>query len=538
MFGTLSSVLSFLDQKTAVCCAIDQDGKIVFKNKSWELFVLENHYPPTPFRFPKSEENYFKASQGPPKANQDSKGEPFEVSTPPAAVQRFLSSVREALNDNSFDAGSRPLKPLFSFPPGSHFVAPRIRDKKELHEYDTSTDHEKKNDAEYSKLIFAPSRSSSASESGSPSDPSSPRPTVEPEQGAPTTKKTLDPHMSSSSPESPLSPLAGSVQASERKHEKQPEADKHALAASPLLIKTTLNLKYNVTNSHLTAKLKLGVKKLLIDKSWLAEDQAIEHEKKDQKAGSACFLILEHKLVRLKKHKQVTPSAILPLKSVTELEEFFKIVDTFSCHCCLIDLSGKIIYTNPAWNIFCMENGGQPHYYLGHNYLQLGAKKAKPPAGCGPGGKEEEEDLLGELMGELEDGFGFMEGLKRIVDGHTLQEFQLIYPCHSPRELRFFLACGFGLFIGGERYIFVSHELISKGEKDANGEKERDKVKEWQQSGEREKRKRDFAQQREQAKQPQLQQPEEDNTEIWKKYEDVDDIEAAMATERKRTKSS
>eukprot|EP01097_Dermamoeba_algensis_P000925 TRINITY_DN1341_c0_g1_i1.p1 TRINITY_DN1341_c0_g1~~TRINITY_DN1341_c0_g1_i1.p1 ORF type:complete len:514 (+),score=117.31 TRINITY_DN1341_c0_g1_i1:83-1624(+) len=509
-----ATIFSFLDQKTALCCVIDEQGEIVFKNKSWELFVLENHFPATPFQFRKTRKNYFAAQEPSNMEKGSTEGEPFEISLSEEEEKRFLSSLREAFHSNSFDLSSKPLKPLYCFPPGSHFVAPRIRDKKELHEHDSSEDHMQKDTAPYSQLIFAPSRSSSASESGSPSDSSSPRPT-EPEREA---SHTVFPSVASSSPLSPQSPPANSSNTALKQNF---ALQSQSLISAPLLTKTKLNLKYNVSNSHLNARLKLSVKKLLLDKSWLTEDKTNQQTESEP----ACFLILEHKLVRLKKLKQTTPSSVLPLKSVTELDEFFKIVDTFSCHCCLVDLSGKIIYTNPAWNIFCMENGGQPHYYLGHNYLQLGSKKAKPPAGCGSTAKEEEEDLLGELMGELEDGFGFMEGLKRIVDGHTLQEFQLIYPCHSPRELRFFLACGFGLFIGGERYIFVSHELISKGEKNNSdsqnqGEKEREQVKEWQLLGEREKRKRsvDHSQQ------------QQVGHELWGQIADPDDLEAA--TER------
>eukprot|EP01097_Dermamoeba_algensis_P000443 TRINITY_DN1152_c0_g1_i6.p1 TRINITY_DN1152_c0_g1~~TRINITY_DN1152_c0_g1_i6.p1 ORF type:complete len:464 (-),score=79.13 TRINITY_DN1152_c0_g1_i6:428-1819(-) len=135
------------------------------------------------------------------------------------------------------------------------------------------------------------------------------------------------------------------------------------------------------------------------------------------------------------------------VKRIREMEELFAVLDYCSSHCCLLNLKGEILYTNVAWNIFCVENGGDSSTnYKGYNYLTVSC--SSPADGISDYSEEG-----GEYM-------GFLEGVKRLVAGHTLEEIQIEYPCHSDTEKRFFIATGYNVFLNNDRFILISHELV------------------------------------------------------------------------------
>lgn len=95
------------------------------------------------------------------------------------------------------------------------------------------------------------------------------------------------------------------------------------------------------------------------------------------------------------------------------------VMDALTSNICVVDLAGQIIAVNRAWLEFSSGNSGAGESaYLGTNYLDVCRHSS------GPASKEAGE---------------FNRGLQDVLDGRA-GLFQLEYPCHSPSELRWFLA--------------------------------------------------------------------------------------------------
>jgi diguanylate cyclase (GGDEF)-like protein len=105
--------------------------------------------------------------------------------------------------------------------------------------------------------------------------------------------------------------------------------------------------------------------------------------------------------------------------SPTELGTITNAVfNALSSHICVIDRDGAIIAVNRAWRDFGKNNGRAiMSRDVGTNYLDICCKSS------GPGGDEAK---------------GFSSGVRSVLDGRA-PSFQLEYPCHSPREWRWFL---------------------------------------------------------------------------------------------------
>jgi diguanylate cyclase (GGDEF)-like protein len=95
------------------------------------------------------------------------------------------------------------------------------------------------------------------------------------------------------------------------------------------------------------------------------------------------------------------------------------VMDALSSSICVVDLTGDILAVNRAWLNFSSNNaGGGATTYLGTNYLNVCRLSSGPAS--------EEAPAL-------------FHGLQDVLEGRT-DLYQVEYPCHSPSELRWFLA--------------------------------------------------------------------------------------------------
>jgi len=107
------------------------------------------------------------------------------------------------------------------------------------------------------------------------------------------------------------------------------------------------------------------------------------------------------------------------LEALNKEDLAVSVMDALTSNICVVDLAGQIIAVNRAWLEFSSGNSGAGESaYLGTNYLDVCRHSS------GPASKEAGE---------------FNRGLQDVLDGRA-GLFQLEYPCHSPSELRWFLA--------------------------------------------------------------------------------------------------
>ncbi len=93
-------------------------------------------------------------------------------------------------------------------------------------------------------------------------------------------------------------------------------------------------------------------------------------------------------------------------------------LDSLDANICVLDENGNIIKTNRSWNKFAINNSGDPEKVgPGTNYIQA-AKKAT--------GEERKFAL------------DFVKGIEDVISGKA-ENFELEYPCHSPKIKRWFL---------------------------------------------------------------------------------------------------
>jgi PAS domain-containing protein len=97
-------------------------------------------------------------------------------------------------------------------------------------------------------------------------------------------------------------------------------------------------------------------------------------------------------------------------------------IDALKSNICVVDPSGLIVASNQAWKTFAARNsavGAPSTDYVGVNYLDTCRKSVGPNSA-------EAADLL--------------EGLRAVLQGEQ-DIFEIEYPCHSPKERRWFRAC-------------------------------------------------------------------------------------------------
>ncbi len=115
-------------------------------------------------------------------------------------------------------------------------------------------------------------------------------------------------------------------------------------------------------------------------------------------------------------------------------------IDALSAHICVLDKKGQIISVNRAWREFADTNPPVlKNYAIGMNYLQVAEKAAN----------SNEEGT-----------FEFTSNLKEVLAG-SLNSFTSEYPCHSPKEKRWFIS-RVTKFEEGESFrIVIAHENIT-----------------------------------------------------------------------------
>jgi diguanylate cyclase (GGDEF)-like protein len=123
-----------------------------------------------------------------------------------------------------------------------------------------------------------------------------------------------------------------------------------------------------------------------------------------------------------------------------ESYDFLKLViDSVTEHIVVIDRKGSIVFANRAWCDFASENGLNVADWTNTNYLAV----CNDSAGNG--------DDLGKKA---------CQGIRKVID-RKLKFFNLEYPCHSPKEKRWFMLKTTGLQSNTYPYTIISHVNIT-----------------------------------------------------------------------------
>ena len=115
-------------------------------------------------------------------------------------------------------------------------------------------------------------------------------------------------------------------------------------------------------------------------------------------------------------------------------------LDALSAHIAILDEEGAIIHVNGAWTKFAEDNrSGKRLRGVGDNYLQL----------C-----DRARGLNSEEAAEMS------AGIRAVIAG-TTEAFELEYPCHGPREERWFTARVTRFDVHGVARVVVAHENVT-----------------------------------------------------------------------------
>lgn len=102
--------------------------------------------------------------------------------------------------------------------------------------------------------------------------------------------------------------------------------------------------------------------------------------------------------------------------TISTIQLFDQLFGSFPAHTALLDLDGKIIAVNPAWNAFGQENGLSTGYqFEGKNYISI----------C--------ESAVGGCRYAVEALVGLLEVIRA-----GRPTFAMTYPCHSPSQKRWY----------------------------------------------------------------------------------------------------
>ena len=115
-------------------------------------------------------------------------------------------------------------------------------------------------------------------------------------------------------------------------------------------------------------------------------------------------------------------------------------LDALTAHVAILDESGGIVEVNEAWKRFAQGNSQNTNgLSVGTNYLRVCERSR---------GKNSEEAIA------------VASGIRSVLAGETT-EFRLEYPCHGPKEQRWFVVRITGFGVNGERRVVVVHENIT-----------------------------------------------------------------------------
>jgi two-component system, sensor histidine kinase and response regulator len=114
-------------------------------------------------------------------------------------------------------------------------------------------------------------------------------------------------------------------------------------------------------------------------------------------------------------------------------------LDSLRSHVAILDEQGKILATNRAWREFALQSKLDTTWE-NMNYLEVCSRSKGPYS---------------------EEAGPAAAGIRSVLDG-TARGFTIEYPCHSPREKRWFLMQVTPFAGDGPRRVVVSHENITK----------------------------------------------------------------------------
>lgn len=128
--------------------------------------------------------------------------------------------------------------------------------------------------------------------------------------------------------------------------------------------------------------------------------------------------------------------------SVLESRRFLQsTLDALSAHIAILDESGVIVSVNAAWDRFASDNEhAVTGLGAGRNYLEM----------C--------DQSRGECAEEAP---AVARGIRAVMAGE-LEEFRLEYPCHRPKEKRWFIVRVTRFGAEGARRIVIAHENITE----------------------------------------------------------------------------
>jgi len=132
-------------------------------------------------------------------------------------------------------------------------------------------------------------------------------------------------------------------------------------------------------------------------------------------------------------------------KLLKESEIFNKeILASLSAHITVIDVHGNVIAVNKAWNDFANANGATSlkRTSEGSNYFEV----CKKSIAAG-------EPMAGEAM----------DGILSVINGDK-KSFEMEYPCHSPKEQRWFVLNVLKFGTDGSKFV-LSHQNVTKRKK-------------------------------------------------------------------------
>src|ERR671914_2086927 len=128
-------------------------------------------------------------------------------------------------------------------------------------------------------------------------------------------------------------------------------------------------------------------------------------------------------------------------KEIQRSEERQQTLDSLTAHIAIIDETGTIVSVNKAWRDFARANGvAAQNYAEGANYLRA----------C--------DSATGAYS---EEAAPFAEGIRSVLSGQR-EEFELEYPCHSPRERRWYIGRVTQFAAGGPPRAVVAHEKTTE----------------------------------------------------------------------------
>lgn len=122
------------------------------------------------------------------------------------------------------------------------------------------------------------------------------------------------------------------------------------------------------------------------------------------------------------------------LKSVTQAA-----LDSLSANIVILDDQGVIKYTNKSWHDFAKSNGAAGISWSGINYLEVSDNSPY----------------------YSESGISVADGIRMVMKGEV-EEFVIEYPCHSPREKRWFRMRVTPFRGKGPYSVVISHENITE----------------------------------------------------------------------------